>query len=64
MKAALFGDLVIADDVDGDVVVDVAENIEVDGVECSPARLNAGSGRYPYFFLPGYGQGQHLPGFR
>ena len=35
MKAALFGDLVIADDVDGDVVVDVAENIEVDGVERS-----------------------------
>ena len=32
MQGALFGDLVIADDVDGDVVVDVAENIEVDGV--------------------------------
>ena len=35
MQGALFGDLVIADDVDGDVVVDVAENIEVDGVERS-----------------------------
>ena len=29
MKAALFGDLVITDDVDGDVVVNIAEDIEV-----------------------------------
>ena len=32
MQGALLSDLVVADDVDGDVVVDLAEDIEVDGV--------------------------------
>ena len=31
MQAALLGDLVVADDIDGDVVVDIAEDIKVDG---------------------------------
>ena len=35
MQGALLGDLVVADDVDGDVVVNIAEDIEVDGVSRS-----------------------------
>ena len=35
MQGALLGDLVVADDVDGDVVVNVAEDVEVDGVQRS-----------------------------
>ena len=35
MKGALLGNLVVADDVDGDVVVNVAEDVEVDGVQRS-----------------------------
>ena len=35
MQGALLGDLVVADDVDGDVVVNVAEDVEVDGVQWS-----------------------------
>ena len=32
MQGTLLGDLVVTDNVDGDVVVDIAEDIEVDGV--------------------------------
>lgn len=32
MQGALLGDLVVTDNVDGDVVVNIAEDIEVDGV--------------------------------
>ena len=35
MQGTLLGDLVIADDVDGDVVVDVAENVEIDVVQAA-----------------------------